>query len=390
MAGGQRTLVGLGAGVAAATLATAVGVAVGRASKRRMVPSMLAPEGAYYAEPGETRSVPAEDGVTLHVEIDEPAEGVEPTGVTVVFSHGFCLSLGSWVLQRRALAAVGHRVALWDQRSHGRSGHSPEAACNIDQLGRDLRAVIDAAAPDGPIALVGHSMGGMTMMALADQYPDLVRERVVAAGFVATSAGGAQLVSLGYGEAFGKLVTRLGPGLLDRLGARQALFNTLRGRGRELEEFLVAHYSFASPVAPEAVRFTADLLFATPLSVMADFMTTFDRHDKRHALEHFLGVEVLVLNGGQDALTPPEHSAEIVRRIPGAEHIVVEGAGHIIMLEHPDVLNEQLEALVARGMRAHLEGVAVERKPRVRLLVMDMAKRRRVARARAAQARQER
>jgi pimeloyl-ACP methyl ester carboxylesterase len=329
-----------------------------------------------------------DDGVPLHVEIDEPSEGIAPSGVTVLFSHGFCLSLGSWVLQRRALAAVGHRVVLWDQRSHGKSGRSPEKGCDIDQLGRDLRAVIEAVVPEGPLALIGHSMGGMTMMALADQDPRLVQERVVAAAFVSTSAGGTQLISLGLGATFGKLVARLGPGVLDRLGNRQDLFNAVRGRGRELEEFLVGHYSFASPVPPEAVRFTSDLLFATPLRVMSDFMPTFDRHDKRHALDHFLGVEVLVLNGGQDVLTPPEHSAEIVRRVPGAEHVVIQDAGHIIMLEHPDVLDEQLEALVSRGMRAHEAGVPVERKPRVRLLVMDLAKRRRVARARAAQARQ--
>jgi pimeloyl-ACP methyl ester carboxylesterase len=388
MAGGQRTLVGLGVGVAAASVATALGVARGRAEHRRLALSTLAPEGNYYEEPSEVVEVLADDGVALHVEIDLPPVDVDHSGITVVFSHGFCLSLGSWVLQRRALAATGHRVVLWDQRSHGRSGLSPKAACDIDQLGRDLRAVIEGVVPEGPIALVGHSMGGMTMMALADQYPDLVKERVVAAAFVATSAGGAQLVSLGYGELFGKLVSRVGPAVLDRLGARQGLFNGLRGRARELEEFLVGHYSFASPVPPEAIRFTADLLFATPLTVMSDFMATFDRHDKRHALEHFLGIEVLVLNGLQDVLTPPDHSAEIVRRVPGAEHVVIEDAGHIIMLEHPDVVDEQLEALVERGMRAHAAGLAVEHKPRVRMLVMDMAKRRRVAKARAAQARQ--
>jgi pimeloyl-ACP methyl ester carboxylesterase len=388
MAGGQRTLVGLGVGVAAASVATALGVARGRAEQRRLALATLAPEGNYYEAPDEVVEVVADDGVALHVEIDLPPVDVAHSGITVIFSHGFCLSLGSWVLQRRALAGAGHRVVLWDQRSHGRSGLSSEEGCDIDQLGSDLRAVIEAVAPEGPIALVGHSMGGMTMMALADQYPDLVKERVVAAAFVATSAGGAQLVSLGFGQHFGKLVSRLMPSLLDRLGSRQSLFNVVRGRGRELEEFLVGHYSFASPVPPEAIRFTADLLFATPLSVMSDFMPTFDRHDKRHALEHFLGIEVLVLNGMQDVLTPPDHSAEIVRRVPGAEHVVIEDGGHIIMLEHPDVVDEQLEALIERGMRAHAAGVAVERKPRVRMLLTDMAKRRRVAKARAAQARQ--
>ena len=62
----------------------------------------------------------------------------------------------------------------------------------IDQLGRDLKAVIDAAAPEGPLVLVGHSMGGMTVMALADQYPELIRDRVVGVAFVGTSCGRAR------------------------------------------------------------------------------------------------------------------------------------------------------------------------------------------------------
>ena len=73
---------------------------------------------------------------------------------------------------------------------------------------------------------------------------------------------------------------------------------------------------------------------------------------------HFHGVEVLVLNGVHDVLTPPDHSEEIVRLVPGAEHVVIEEAGHIIMLEHPEVLNEQFAALIERGMRAAAEGVA--------------------------------
>ena len=133
---------------------------------------------------------------------------------------------------------------------------------------------------------------------------------------------------------------------------------------------------------PAAVRLTADMIFGTPLDVMSDFLPTFDQHDKRDALVHFHGVEVLVLNGVHDVLTPPDHSEEIVRLIPGAEHVVIEEAGHIIMLEHPEVLNEQFEALIDRAMRAAAEGVKVARKPRVRRTVTDLAKRRKVARAR--------
>ena len=380
----NRGLAGLGIGLAAAGVATAAGVAAGRASRERHARlSVLAPAGAYAHTPGKELEVLADDGVSLHVEIDEPdADVASHDKPTVVFSHGFCLTLESWVLQRKALVRDGYRVVAWEQRGHGRSGRGTEASCDIDQLGRDLYRVLEEAAPEGPLVLIGHSMGGMTMMAMADQHPELVRDRVVASAFVATSAGGAQLVSLGFGKYFGKLVGRFGPGVLDRLSSRPGLVRSALRAGRDIEEFLVERWSFASPVPPAAVRLTSDMIFGTALDVMADFLPTFDRHDKRDALVHFHGVEVLVLNGVRDVLTPPDHSEEIVRLVPGAEHVVIEEAGHIIMLEHPEVLNEQFSGLIDRGMRAAAEDVPVARKPRVRRTVTDLAKRRRVANAR--------
>ena len=380
----NRSLIGLGIGLAAAGAATGAGIVAGRASKERHARlSVLAPEGAYAHTPDKEFVVEADDGVRLHVEVDEPAaDEASPDKPTVVFSHGFCLSHQSWVLQRKALIREGYRVVAWDQRGHGASGRGSEESSDIDQLGRDLHAVIREAAPEGSLVLIGHSMGGMTMMALADQFPEVVRERVLAVAFVATSAGGAQLVSLGFGQYFGKLVGRFGPGVLDRLSARPGFVRGALRAGRDIEEFLVERWSFASPVPPAAVRLTGDMIFGTPLDVMADFLPTFDPHDKRHALVHFHGIEALVLNGVRDVLTPPDHSEEIVRLIPGAEHVVIEEAGHIIMLEHPEVLTEQFTALIERGMRAATEGVRVSGKPRVRRTVTDLAKRRRVAKAR--------
>jgi pimeloyl-ACP methyl ester carboxylesterase len=225
-------------------------------------------------------------------------------------------------------------------------------------------------------------MGGMTVMSLAEQFPDLIRDRVVAAGFIATSAGGQNMVTLGFGQFLGRLLGRLGPRFLRRLGARQTLVDTARRVGRDVEDLIVDHYSFASPVSQATIRYTADMIMGTPLSVMADFLPSIDVHDKREALAQFHGIETLVVNGMQDLLTPPDHSEAIVRLVPGAEHLVVEEAGHIIMLEHPELVSEQLVELAERGLRAVEAGVAVERKPRVRRNVTDLAKRRRVARAR--------
>ena len=82
------------------------------------------------------------------------------------------------------------RLILWDQRGHGRSGWTKLTSATIDRTGRDLGQVLDATVPNGPVVLAGHSMGGMSILALARQRPELFGDRVVGVLMMATSAGG--------------------------------------------------------------------------------------------------------------------------------------------------------------------------------------------------------
>ena len=117
---------------------------------------------------GELHSAPrvvvADDALDLHVEIDEPGDfgGRASTDddLTVVFVHGYSLNLDCWHFQRAAYRGQV-RTVFYDQRSHGRSARSDEDHCTIDQLGHDLRRVIEDTVP-GRCVVVGHSMGGMT------------------------------------------------------------------------------------------------------------------------------------------------------------------------------------------------------------------------------------
>jgi pimeloyl-ACP methyl ester carboxylesterase len=379
----RLTLTGIGIGVAAAGATAAAGVVAERLARALQTAKALDSLDTYEEEASAEIVVIADDGVPLHVEVDEPVgrpEGVSDRVAvpTVVFSHGYTLSLRAWVFQRRALKAAGYRVVLWDARGHGQSGAGSKESYEIDQLGHDLYSVISAVVPDGPLILVGHSMGGMTMMALAAHHPELIRDRVIGAAFVATSPGGISAVSWGLGKVLGKAVHRLGPFAVGQLAGRQGLVNTVLKAGREVEEYFVSLYSFASPVPLSIVRLTADMIFKTRMEVISDFMETFDKHDKREALERYIGVETLVVNGVQDMLTPPGHSEEIVRLIPGAEHILVNDAGHLVMLEHGDVVSEQLLALVVRAQRAAATHLDQRQKPRVVRTITDLAKRRRV------------
>lgn len=296
--------------------------------------------------PGEVQWVTSDDRLALHVEIDTPP-GSE-TRPTVIFSHGYCLAIGSWIHQRRALVEAGYRCVLWDQRGHGRSGRGEDARDEIDQLGRDLERVIAATTPDGPIVLIGHSMGGMTVMALAAQFPDLIAKRVAAVVLVATSAGGAGMVTAGFGTVLGGALSRVGPRMLGSISRRPDLWKRARHVGQDMESLFVERFSFASPVSEETVRYCADMLMGTDLSVVGAFIGTLEKHDKNAALEAFADLPVLVINGEGDVITPPEHSDAIVAALPEAEHLVIADAGHLVMLEHPSLVNLHILALLDR------------------------------------------
>lgn len=376
-----RVAAGVAAG-AAVGAAAAAAVAVDRAAEARRALGVLDPEQGYDHTPDEELVVVANDGVNLHVEIDHPARGKGTEEATVVLSHGFTLSLKGWVLQRRTLAAAGYRVVVWDQRSHGRSQEADASSCTIEQLGRDLHSVVEATCPSGPVVLVGHSMGGMTTMSFAAQFPQFLRDRVLAIGLISTAALGAGLTDLGLGRFVGRAVGWGAPLLLARLARHQTFLNKLRPFGRDAEDAIVERYSFDSPVSQELVRFTGDIILTTPFSVMGAFLPSIEKLDVRAGLEAMRGFEVLVVNGMGDRLTPPSYSDEIIELVPGAEHVVVRDAGHLIMLEHPRIVSHQILMLIDRALKAREDGVAVQRKPRVVRTITDIAKGRRVQRVR--------
>ena len=246
----NKGLLGLGLGFAAATAAGAVGLAGERLLRGRQTALDLGTDTApLQVRPSEEHIVVADDGVPLHVEVDLPDEGADPTRPTVVLVHGYTHSLQLWSFQRRALRAAGYRVVLYDQRGHGRSAEGEDDSYTLRQLGCDLGSVLERTLPDGQqVVLVGHSMGGMSIMSFAKHQPDVVRERVVGAGFVSTSSGDLSTIDLGLGKQIGAVVHRLGPTAMARLGDQQGLVDGALKAGRDVERYLVDRYSFASPV----------------------------------------------------------------------------------------------------------------------------------------------
>jgi pimeloyl-ACP methyl ester carboxylesterase len=342
-------------GLAVGALAAGAGVVIA-AEKIAVGRLRLRPDPAAGELLGQLRdqslAVLADDGVPLHVEISGPDEAP----VTIVFSHGYTLSQDVWHYQRQALS--GGRLVFWDQRGHGRSGRGDPERSTIGQLGADLGAVLAAVMPaGGRVVLVGHSMGGMTIMALAARRPELFAPAPDETGL---EVAGTVLIAT---AASGLDPARWLPAPL-RLVARQAapavVRNVLRGwpaavieRSRQAAgdvAFLSTRYmAFGDPgVSPAMVDFLERIIRATPVEVVAEFYLALADHDQEAALATLGAVPCTVIVGDRDRVISARRSGELAAHIPGAELVQVTGAGHLVILEQPEAVNEAITALLDR------------------------------------------
>jgi pimeloyl-ACP methyl ester carboxylesterase len=341
------------AGIAAASLAGAAAVVgAGVAAERRLVGRARRASDPYVGVRfGDRHSAPvtvvAADGVKLHVEID----GDLSSDLTVVFVHGFTLSMECWHFQRRDLAGDA-RLVFYDQRSHGASGRSTREHSTIDQLGEDLFAVLQAVAPTGPVVLVGHSMGGMTILALADSHPELFHERVVGVALVGTAAGAFAETIFGLPGVVGRALRPVAPGVIRAANKRAQLLEQGRRAGSDIAFMLTRRLSYGGNPPPSLVAFMEHMVAGTSVEVMTEFFDTFLDHDKLEALQVLDAVPTSIVCGDKDMLTPIKNSHVMAEVLPTAELLVVPGAGHMVMLERPAVVNGACRRLFARARRA--------------------------------------
>ncbi|PKW16820.1 alpha/beta hydrolase [Saccharopolyspora spinosa] len=279
--------------------------------------------------------VTAEDGAELHVEVD----GDLDAPVTVVLCHGFALNQDSWSAQRAELGRHA-RLVLWDQRGHGRSQRGLVQQLSIDQLSRDLFAVLEQVVPTGPVVLVGHSMGGMTVMALAGQHPELFGSRVRGVALLATS-GGPISADLGLPPYAARALQWAAPGAFV---AMSRLLDPGWG-ARDVVRWLTRRYAFAPGASEELVVFLAEMIQATPFEVLAGLFPDFRLHHSA-GLGVLQRVKTLVMAGERDQITPPSDGLDLLRAVPNADLVVVPDAGHGLILERPELVNAHLSDLI--------------------------------------------
>ena len=336
------------AGVIAGAAAAGAGAVV--AAERIAVARIRGRGDPESAEPfgrlrGRPLTVLTEDGVALHVELNGPSAAP----VTVVFCHGYTLNQDCWHFQRRDLS--DHRLVFWDQRDHGRSGRSESGAASIDQLGADLKSVLDAVTPgDAQVVLVGHSMGGMTIMALAQQHPELFGTKVVGTVLINTTARGLDSGSPWMPGPIRPLLSRALPGVLS--GAAKGRRAILVERGRHMTDltFLGSRiFGFGDgEISPAVISFLGEMISATPIEVVARFGQALLLCDKRDSLATVGRAPATVMVAEKDRLISPRLGIELAMDIPGSHLIWVPGAGHALILERPGLVNEAITGMLAQ------------------------------------------
>ncbi|WP_406270595.1 alpha/beta hydrolase [Nocardia sp. NBC_00881] len=285
----------------------------------------------------------AEDGVRLATRECGPPDAP----VTVIFVHGFCNSMESFHFQRRDLEkrwGAQVRMVLFDLRGHGRSGTPSTASCTVAQLGRDIVTVLESTAATGPVVLVGHSLGGMAVLAAAARYPELFAARVIGIALFCTAA--AEVTSAGIGQLLRnpaidgfRLAVRTAP----------ALVQVGRTTARHVITPILHVSAFHGHVSPTLSRYSTMMIDQTPVETIVSFLEAIELHDESAALPTLADTPVLVLGGAHDLVIPWRNSRALADALPNSELVLLPGAAHMPQLQYPEIVNAALDRLLLRA-----------------------------------------
>ena len=347
------------AGIAA--VGSAAGITAARSLRRRVTEDdPHRDEDFELLDADRSTVVTTPDGVPLAVR----EVGPQNAPLTVVFAHGFSLRMGSFHFQRARLSeqwGAQVRMVFYDQRGHGQSGEASPDTYTVEQLGQDLESVLAVMAPRGPVVLVGHSMGGMTVLSHARQYPQRYPTRIVGAAIIASAAEGVSRSPLGEIlknpalEAV-QFTARYAPKTVHRF----------RGAARSVIGPILRAASFGDEkISPSVVAFSERMMHDTPIATLVEFLHALEVHDETAGLVTLRKVPTLIACGDRDLLTPAEYSREMAAALPKSELVIVGGAGHLVQLEQPEIIDDALVRLVERSTPSKL--VAMTRRVRERV-----------------------
>jgi pimeloyl-ACP methyl ester carboxylesterase len=231
----------------------------------------------------------------------------------VVFLHGAGADHSVWALQSRGLAYHGANVLAVDLPGHGRS--DGPALTDIPALA-DWTARLIAAVGAESAALVGHSMGALIALEAAARFPGSI-ERITLVGAAAAMPVHADLLAAAQANSPDAIamVSLWGLGAQASLGGNSAPGQWMLGGTQRLLE----------KTAPGVLH--ADLAACNAYAAGAE------------AAANVVCPAMLIL-GERDLMTPLKAGKALAALIPGAQTLVLPGAGHMLMTERPDAVAE--------------------------------------------------
>jgi len=305
----------------AGVLLTAVGLvhlsAKSAANRIRSNPDPYSYEQLCEEPIGETVVIRCHDGT----EIRANAEGAGPT---VVLAHGYGQSLREWNILWTLLRREGYRVIAFDQRGHGQSTIGSEGMSSA-AMAADYKAVLEHFDVREAI-LVGHSMGAFLSIVFMLTYPDSVVDRVRGVVLIGGLAGD----SLKGAPQNRVQIPLLKAGVID-WAARSDTYKLLLGG------------SFCgSKPSPAVVR----ACMQAPAQGHRQILPILAVEAQENYYDRLgeITVPCAVVCGRADRTTPSWHSTELGTRIPQARNIWIDGKGHFLNWEAPELLRDTIQS----------------------------------------------
>jgi pimeloyl-ACP methyl ester carboxylesterase len=257
----------------------------------------------------------------------------------LVLLHGGAQNAHTW---DTVAMALGRPLVAVDLPGHGHSdgpGGSPDGPLDAHGNAADVAAAVRQLAPAAR-AVVGMSLGGLTAIALSAEAPDLVRKLVLVDVLPGIKAQRAQHIT-----AFVN-----GPASfasLDELLERTAQFNP--GRSRSSLRRGILHNAEQQPDGTWVWRWARHRPPAAPASAAPADAAAGTRYESLWEALSSITVPVLLARGMRpDSVLDDDNERELLRRLPSAEVVHVEEAGHSLQGDTPLELAAIIERFVFR------------------------------------------
>ena len=246
----------------------------------------------------------------LHYRVKEPAG--EKKG-QILLLHGFLASTCCWEPLSAILAENGYECVLVDLPDFGFSSRETAGSERVPR--EDLIYALMTALSDEPWYVAGHSMGGYTALALAQKYPDSVKNVLLY-----SAAGNNGVFDLIRPLTTNDTVARLVGRLIERIGANRTLVRFIMSYATRDRAYL-AGYDYDALMAPYRIEGTgAGIVYSLSTHTRTDY----------EAVRHM--APILDVTGTRDIVCPPTERLALLRSLPDrSERVVLKGAGHMLI-----------------------------------------------------------